>query len=212
MDGLELLLPEIQTDGNLATMQLPDAADYNYWNLYTKRIMAIEGEIDEWDYHIVKDIISINIKDKDIPVEEREPIILLINSYGGNIDVMFSIIDIVKISTTPVWTVNMGNALSAASIIFLSGSKRFVSPNSWCMTHLGSGTISGNYNETNEAKKVWDAQLKTIGDYIVSRTGMDEKVWKKNKNKDWYLNSDQQLEFGFGTDILESMDQILVRR
>lgn len=209
MSVIDLLLPEVNTDGNLASMQLPEIGDYNFWKLYNNRILTIDDEITEWDYHIAKDIINFNLADAGKSKEERKPIIILVNSCGGLLDVTNSIIDVVKISTTPVWTVNMGNALSGGCLIFLSGEKRFTVNNSWCMAHAGSGGLQGNYSETKEQSKVWDEQVKNMGTYIMERTGLDDKTWKKYKNKDWWINADQQIEFGFATEKLESIDQLL---
>ena len=209
MEGLDLVIPTVESKGDVSTMQLPDIDQYNYWNLLNNRIITLDGEITDWDYCIVKTIIQINIADKDIEVDKRKPIIFLINSNGGLLDVTNSIIDTINISKTPVWTVNMGNALSGGCMIFLAGEKRFVTSNSWAMAHAGSGGVQGNYSETQEATKVWAAQVKRMGEYIMSRTGIDNKTYNKYKNKDWYLNADQQIEFGFGTDRLESIDQII---
>lgn len=204
-NDIELNLPEICTTGSIPSMQLPDAGEYSYWDLYTSRILCLDGEITDWDYNIVKSIIGINIRSTD----KNLPIILLIDSCGGLLDVTYSIIDIIHASCVPVWTVNMGQALSGGGLIFLAGEKRFTLSNSWCMTHMGSGGTSGNYDQSKEQQKVWDEQVKKMGDYIISRTGIDEKIWRKYKNKDWWLNCDQQLEYGFATDKLESLNQIL---
>ena len=209
METMELMLPEIATTGNLSTMQLPEIGDYNFWQLYNNRILTIEESITEWDYHIVKDILKINMEDFGKPKEERKPIIILINSYGGMLDIANSIIDAIKISTTPVWTVNMGNALSGGCVVFLAGERRFCTENSWAMAHSGSGGISGGYNESKEAQKVWDTQVKRMHDFIKARIGMDTKTYSKYKNKDWYVDADQQIDFGFATEKLESIDQIL---
>lgn len=209
MDGLDLVVPAIETNGNVATMQLPDIDQYNYWTFFNNRILTLDGEITDWDYSIVKSIIQINMADSDIDVDKRKPIILLINSNGGLLDITNSILDTIEISKTPVWTVNMGNALSGGCMIFLAGERRFTTSNSWAMAHAGSGGIQGNYSETKEAQKVWDAQVKRMGEYIMGRTGMDTKTYNKYKNKDWYLNADQQLDFGFATERLESIDQII---
>ena len=209
MKELELLLPEVSTEGSLPTMQLPDADQYNYWNLYNNHILTVDGEITDWDYNVVKNIIGINMQQINKPTEWVDPIILLINSHGGLLDVTNSIIDAISTSVVPVWTVNMGNALSGGCLIFLAGEKRFTTANSWAMAHAGSGGVSGNYNETVEQTKVWNEQVKNMGNYIVSRTGIDDKTWKKYKNKDWWLNADQQIEYGFATDKLESLEQIL---
>lgn len=208
MNELELLLPGVGTTGNLSTMQLPDIGDYNFWNLYNKRILCIDNEIEDWDYNIVKMIMQFNLEDIGKNKEDRKPIVILINSCGGLLNIMNSIIDIIQCSSTPVWTVNMGDALSAAALIFLAGEKRFVTKNSWLMTHPGSGGTQGNYNETVEQQKVWTEQVKNMGSYIMERTGLEEKVWKKYKNKDWWLNADQQIQYGFATDRLANIEDI----
>ena len=203
-NDLEILLPEVDLNTSLPTMQLPDVGDYNFWKMYTNRILSLDGEITDWDYNIVKSIIGFNLNPKD-----KSPIIILVNSNGGLLDVTNSIIDAINISSIPVWTVNMGQALSGGCMIFLAGEKRFTLPNSWCMTHMGSGGTSGNYDQSKEQQKVWDEQVKKMGEFIMSRTGLDEKTWRKYKNKDWWVNYEQQLEYGFATDALENIDQIL---
>ena len=206
MEGLEINIPEIETQGSVATMQLPDIDLFDYWNLISNRILTIDGEIGDWDYHIVKSIININIADRS---ENPKPIIILVNSPGGLLNVTNSIIDAIQMSRIPVYTVNMGEALSGGCLIFLAGEKRFTTRRSWCMCHAGSGGLSGNYNETKEQSKVWDCQVKVMGEYIVERTGLDTKTYNKYKNKDWWINADQQIEFGFATKMIESIDEII---
>lgn len=211
MSDLLLSLPEVCTSGNAATMQLPDIDLYNHWNLFTNRILCVDGEITDWDYALVKNIIMFNLQDALKPREERNPILILINSNGGLLDVSNAVVDAIKASTTPVWTVNTANALSGGCLIFLAGERRFAMPNSWCLAHEGSGGTAGTYAETKEQSRVWDEQVRRMGEYIMGRTGIDEKTWKKYKNKDWWMNCDQQLEYGFATDRLESLDELLNR-
>lgn len=199
-------IEKLATVEDLSKMHFPDISDYNFWQMYQDRILLIEGDIESWDYHIAKDIVQFNYEDRCIPIEERKPIILLINSSGGKLHIMFNIVDAIKISKTPIWTVNMGEALSAACILFLMGEKRFCLPNSWAMCHDGSGGIQGNYAETKEMAKVWDEQVDDMGKLIIERTGMDKRTYNKNKDKDWWLNSEQQLKYGFATDMLTDID------
>ena len=206
MDELNLIVPAVETSGDVSTMQLPDIDLYNYWNMYSNRILNIEGEVTAWDYSIVKSIMQINMADKS---ENPKPIIILIRSNGGLLNIMFSIINAIQASRIPVWTVNMGEALSAACLVFLAGDKRFTTPYSWAMAHSGSGEIQGTYAETQEAQKVWANEVKLMWDYIMERTNVDKKLCNKYKTKDWWLNADQQIEYGFATDRLESIEQLI---
>ena len=193
---------------DIAKLRFPDVNELNQWYLYDRRTLLIDDTIEEWDYHIVKDIIRFNIEDMGIPVEERKPIVILINSCGGLLDITFNIVDIIKVSKTPVWTVNIGSALSGACIIFLMGEKRFASKYSWAMYHSGSGGLSGNYSETKEQSRVWDEQVNGMADIILSRANVDKRTFNKYKDKDWWLNQEQQLKYGFATDKFESIDEI----
>lgn len=60
--------------------------------------------IERLTYHIIR----YNGIDKGIPVEDRRPIRIYINSPGGSITDGFGIIDAIRLSKTPVYTVNLG--------------------------------------------------------------------------------------------------------
>ena len=66
-----------------------------------------------------------NVMDKDLPIEERKPIKLFINSNGGSAIGCLEIIDAINLSKTPVYTINIGLAASAGLDVFITGKKRF---------------------------------------------------------------------------------------
>lgn len=75
---------------------------------------------------------------------KREPIKIYINSYGGNLYDMWSLIDIILNSKTPIYTYCTGYAMSAGFKIFLAGHKRFVSKHATLLYHQLSGWTGGN--------------------------------------------------------------------
>ena len=62
-----------------------------------------EDVIDSIVYHIL----NYNRMDKDIPKENRKPIVLYLNSPGGEVTSGFGLIDAIITSKTPVYTVNL---------------------------------------------------------------------------------------------------------
>ena len=58
--------------------------------------------IDTIVYHILR----YNREDKDIPVENRKPILLYVNTNGGSVPDGYALIDAVMTSKTPVYTIN----------------------------------------------------------------------------------------------------------
>ena len=67
-------------------------------------------------------------EEENIPVQDRKPIKIFIDSGGGDLDATFTIIDSIKMSKTPVWTINFGCAYSGGFFIFINGHKRFTTP------------------------------------------------------------------------------------
>ena len=93
---------------------------------------------------IVRMILRWNMEDAGTPPESRKPIWLYIESIGGNAIYMWTLIDAIFASVTPVYTVNMGLAASAAGLIFMAGSKRFMMPRAKVMIHEGSASFEGD--------------------------------------------------------------------
>lgn len=71
------------------------------------RRLYINWEIDDSVVEsVVYHILRYNRQDRGIPVEERTPIKLYINSPGGSVTDGFGLIDAIITSKTPVYTIN----------------------------------------------------------------------------------------------------------
>lgn len=44
---------------------------------------------------------------------------------------------------------------------------------------------------------------------ILEKTKIDEKLYNKNKSKDWWISDEEQVELGLVDAIVESIDQIV---
>lgn len=45
--------------------------------------------------------------------------------------------------------------------------------------------------------------------YILDNTAIDEKTFNKNRNKDWYLSSDELLKYGIIDEIITDLTTII---
>ena len=124
MNEIAVMIPQ-----SVENLQLPDPELVTYYNNENERIFWIEGEIADDLFEYSKQIIRFNQLDKGIPIEERKPIKFFIDSPGGDLETMLAFIGLVRISKTPIWTINAGIAYSAAGLILMSGHKRFALPN-----------------------------------------------------------------------------------
>lgn len=205
MDELmKLLIPE-----NLENLQLPSPELLTYYRNLEDRVIWIDYGVDESILEVSKLIMYFNKLDKDIPAEERKPIKLLLYSYGGDGQACFSLLDIIALSKTPVWTINMGVAMSAGLLILLAGHKRFCLKNSTALAHSGSGGTSGSFEQTEAQMKDYKRFVDTMRNYIIERTKIDTKTFNKYKSKEWYLYSEDQIKYGIVNKIIDDIDNIL---
>lgn len=204
---MELL--EIPLVGDIKENQLPSPEEYTYWKDRKNRTFYIDYEIDE-AYCLVelaKIIIQMNIEEKDI--ENPDPIRLFIHSYGGDIEQALFFCDLVKASRIPIITIGMGVAMSAGFLIFLSGKKRFAFSHTSMLVHSGSAAFQGTAEQIEEAQKNYKKQIEQMKSYILDNTTIDEKTFNKNRNKDWYLSSDELLKYGIIDEVITDLTTII---
>lgn len=214
---MDLSMISIPLVGELKENGLPLPEDYNYWKSRNDRTFFIDYEIGE-DYpdgsidmrlvELGKVIIQMNMDEKDIPVEELKPIYIYIYSYGGRTDMGLMFADICISSRIPIITIGMGAVMSCGFLIFLAGHKRYAFDHCQMLVHQGFATIQGSAQEVEAAQKNYKKQLDSVKDYILKRTNIDEKVYNRNKNKDWYLSQEEFVNYKVVDKIIESFDDI----
>lgn len=204
-EQLELLLPK-EYD-----LKLPDPSLLEYYKNRNERVIVIDFEIDD---SIMREIggmiLEYNREDKGIPIEERKKIVFLINSLGGCLESTYALIALMNLSKTPIITVNMNMAFSAAGLILLAGHKRYCLPRSQMLIHSGSASgIGGNYEDIQEGTKSYKKMVEEMREFIMGSTKIDKTTMNKNKSKDWYLDVENQVKFGCVDEVLTDIDEIL---
>ena len=188
---------------------LPDPDLVSYYILEKERKIYFEQDVDNNIMALHRMILRWNIEDKDIPVENRMPIKLYIFSYGGESDYMWSIIDEIKASKTPVYTINTGIAASAASMIFVAGHKRFMFPSSEVIIHQGSAEFAGDAVKVIDATDSYKKLLEKMKQFYLENTNIPKAHLNKKRNNDWHLDSKYCLEHGVCHQIVESLDEVI---
>lgn len=194
---------------NLEDIKLPAPELVNYWRLAENRIFYIDYEIDESILEIQRSIIAINIADKGTPIEERIPVKIYLDTPGGLLAETMSLATTMIMSKTPIITVNIAEAYSGGCILLLAGHKRYTFPYAKAMLHTGSGGTVGTYEQTEQAQKNYKKQIEEMGAYILERSGMEEKLYKRNKSKDWYMDANEQKSNGIVHEVVTSLDEII---
>ena len=154
---------------------------------------------------IVRHIMQINKEDKDVPAENRKPILLYIASNGGEVDSGFELIDVILSSKTPVYTINMGYQYSMGFLIGLAGHKRFAAKNAKFLMHDGSNMVYGNSSKVQDRVR-FDARVEErVRDYVLARSSITPEEYDSKFRVEWYMFADEAKEKGF-TDYIIGID------
>ena len=194
---------------DIVTLELPSPELVNFWNLAEKRIFYINQDIDETILEYQKDLIRINYEDRNIPIKERKPVFYLINSRGGFLSETMSFAVTIRMSKTPVITVNMAAAYSGASVLLLSGHKRYALPFSKAMIHTGQGEIGGTHEQVQAQSEKYKREISDMCSFILERTGLSKSFYSKKKAKEWYVIGDEQVQYGIVDEMVDNLFDIL---
>jgi len=81
---------------------------------------------------------------------EPPPINLYINSEGGCLYSALSVVDLISTNIVNINTIISGVCISAATLISLSGHRRYIMENSYMLIHNISSDVSGKMHELEE--------------------------------------------------------------
>lgn len=144
---------------------------------------------------IVYHIMRYNRLDKG--KKRRKPIILYINSPGGNVSDGYALISTIKNSITPVYTVNVGMAASMAFLIFISGDKKYCMPYAEFLMHSGS---SFAMNSTDKCIDQIQFQANGIEpmtkQFVLENTTISDEYYDEKYRTEWYFLADEAKENG----------------
>jgi len=204
------MLEEIESSmNNPETLSVPNPGMLSLLKNISERRIWLDLAVDESVLEYVRYILRWNMEDAGTPQQERKPIWIYIFNYGGGADYMWMLTDVIAISETPVFTVNMGQCCSAAALIFMSGHKRYMLPMSSVLIHEGSSEISGDAVKVLDQAKSYESMVKRMHRYIIDHTNIPSATLTRKKNNDWELNAETCLKYGVCDRVIESISEIL---
>lgn len=130
----------------------------------------------------------------------NKPIHLVISTYGGSVDEMFTLYDTMKFIPCPVHTIALGKVMSAGVLLLASGTKgkRMIGRSARIMIHPVSGGVAGNVfeviNDTKEHKRLQDQMVAAIVKETKSTKKQIEGIM--SSGHDYYLLPDQAIKMG----------------
>jgi ATP-dependent protease ClpP protease subunit len=117
-----------------------------------------------------------------------KPLYLHICTMGGDLQAGFMAYDYIKNSNIPIYTVSEGRTISAGTLMFMAGKKRFMSPTSYMLIHQLSSHASGTHAEIEEEYENCLNMMDKMKNIYISN--LNTKV----SNKKDLLNEDDLVE------------------
>lgn len=164
------------------------------------RIVLVQGIVNE---ELTKKVITKLLKFQSINV--IEDVTMIVDSYGGYVDSMFAITDMMDIMTYDVRTICVGKAMSAGAFIFTCGTKgmRFMTRKAQLMYHqiwsCQHGTLSDIDIEVENTKRM----QRLLIDELASRSKLSSKQVEKLIDRDAYVYPQQAIKLGLCDGIIE---------
>lgn len=159
------------------------------------RILYLDGYVDEDVLHtLILQICKINGEDYGIPVEERIPITLIINSGGGNSIIGMSLVNVIQNSKTPIIGVCFGLCASMAFGIFAVCHTRLAVPDAVFMVHDGDVCIGNTATKVKDYMKLVPKLDERYNRAIAARTKFTVKELDEMSPHDNWFFADELIE------------------
>ena len=129
-----------------------------------------------------------------------------INSYGGEVAEGLAIYNLLKSYEGEVTTVCDGFACSAASVVFMAGTKRIMPRSSLLMIHNAWTWASGDADDLRKAAEDLEKITQPSIEIYTSVSNLDADEIKSMMDAETWIDADEALDFGFATEISEEAE------
>jgi ATP-dependent Clp protease protease subunit len=172
--------------------------------LLDERIVMLTGEFEDGMASlIVSQLLYLQSEDSE------KDITMYINSGGGSIVSMWSIIDTMNLIKPDVSTVCIGMAASAASLTLANGAKgkRYILPNAEVMIHQPLGGAQGQASDVEIRANRLVQMKRELAEFMADKTGKPYDKLLKDMDRDYFMSAKQSLDYGI-VDKIIGMDKL----
>lgn len=154
-------------------------------------------------------IIKWNKDDANVPIEERKPIKIFINTNGGDLSMTMLTASVIALSKTPVITIGMGRVYSGGALLLMCGHKRLIFDSTSILIHDGSSGAIGDTGKVLDSLEFTKESEDRVIRFILSHTRITSELMKENYRRDWYMFSEDAIHYGVADKIITDIDDIL---
>lgn len=127
---------------------------------------------------------------------------VIIDSYGGQVYSLMSMIGNIRASKTPVATIVEGKAMSCGAILFSFGTQgyRFIDPDATIMIHDVSSGAIGKIEDIKADSKEAERLNQKVYKMMAANCGKEPNYFldiiHEKSHADWYIDADEAIKHG----------------
>ncbi len=173
--------------------------------LLKKRTLFLTGEISQRSADRLK--AQLILLDE---MDAEKPIMLFINSPGGDADAGYSIMDTMRFISAPITVICAGLTASAAVMVLLGAEKgkRLAFPNAHILIHQPSTSLSGYATDIQiEASEIVKMRER-INELISEETGQPVEKVAGDTRRNFWMSAVEGVEYGLIDKVVNSRDDL----
>ncbi len=171
---------------------------------FKSRNVIITGEInDKLARQVVTQLLA-------LAADNDDPINLFISSPGGHVESGDMVHDMIKFITPRVRTIGSGWVASAGALIFVGADKedRYCLPNTRFLLHQPSGGIGGQVTDMQIQAEQIRQMRERFHNLFAAATGQKPEKISADTQRDFWLTTDEALDYGLLGQVIDSMDDL----
>ncbi|NNE81675.1 MAG: ATP-dependent Clp protease proteolytic subunit [Silicimonas sp.] len=171
---------------------------------FKSRNVLITGEInDKLANRVTTQLIAL-AEDSD------DPINVFISSPGGHVESGDMVHDMIKFIRPTVRTIGSGWVASAGALIFVGAQKknRFCLPNTRFLLHEPRGGVGGSVSDIQIQADQIRIMRERFHRIFADATGQKPEKIAKDTERDFWLNTEEALEYGLLGKVINSVDDL----
>jgi ATP-dependent Clp protease, protease subunit len=171
-----------------------------YSRLLQERIIFLGSDIEDNIANVVMaQMLHLDAEDSEKDIQ------LYINSPGGSVTSALAIYDTMQFIKSPVSSICIGQAASAAAVLLLAGEKgkRYSLPHARILLHQPSGGVQGTSMDVEIQTREIVRLRKLLNEIIAKHTGQELKKIEKDTERDFILTAADAKIYGLIDEVIE---------
>lgn len=172
--------------------------------LLDTRTVLLSGQVNkELAERVVRQLLLLEAKGD-------EPIKIMIDSPGGDVDAGYAIFDMARFVKPQVWMIGMGLVASAGALILLAAPKerRIALPNSHYLIHQPLSGLRGVATEIEIHARELEKTRDKLNKLIAEETGQPLERIVKDTDRDYWMNAEEAAAYGLVSRVVKTRAEL----